>query len=164
MRRACLDIDGVLCLDPTREQNDDGPAYDRFLTDACPNLIPSVPVGTLVTSRLERYRRQTEDWLAAAGVEFDELYMLDLPSAAERRRLKAHAPFKAEVYAAKRDSILFLESDESQASEISRMSGKAVVCTDTMRLFGGSPLSKYKRRITSLHRKLFRRVGTLRRV
>jgi uncharacterized HAD superfamily protein/adenine/guanine phosphoribosyltransferase-like PRPP-binding protein len=157
MRSACLDIDGVLCLDPTKEENDDGLEYDRFLANARPNLIPTVPVGTLVTSRLEKYRRQTEDWLHQAGVEFDELYMLDLPTAAERRRLKAHAPFKAEVYAAKRESSLFLESDEGQARQISQITGKAVVCTDTMTLFGGSLLSRYRRSVSNLRDKLWRR-------
>ncbi len=161
MLRACLDIDGVLCLDPTEDENDDGPAYARFIASARPNLIPSVPVGTLVTSRLEKYRAQTEEWLRKAGVQFNELYMLDLPSAEERRRLKAHAPFKAEVYAEKRDSHLFIESDHRQARQISLITGKPVVCTDRMRLFGGSLLGKYRRSVSALHLRLFRRMGSL---
>jgi uncharacterized HAD superfamily protein len=161
MRRACLDIDGVLCFDPTEEENDDGAAYKRFLAGACPNLIPSVPVGALVTSRLEKYRAQTEDWLHKAGVRFDELFMLDLPTAAMRRKLRAHAPFKAEVYAAKRDSTLFVESDEWQARRISEIVGKPVVCTNTMTLFGGSLLSRYRREAASLHLRLWRRFALL---
>lgn len=31
LKNCCVDIDGVLCLDPTNEQNDDGPKYHDFL-------------------------------------------------------------------------------------------------------------------------------------
>ena len=132
---ACLDIDGLLCVDPTAEENDDGPLYERFLRDACAALLPTVPVGTLVSSRLEKSRAATEDWLHRHGVQYGELCLLDLPSAEERRRLKAHAPFKAEVYSSKKRSWLFLESEPAQAREIAARSGKAVICTADMTLF-----------------------------
>lgn len=158
MRKACLDIDGVLCLDPTKEENDDGPRYAAFLAAARPHLVPTVPVATLVTSRLERYRRQTEDWLHAAGVEFGELCMLDLQSGAERRRLNIHGSFKAEVYSSKRDTILFLESEDRQAEQIARLSGKAVICTTTMKLYGNSVLTESRRKLSELRTKIGRRV------
>jgi len=135
MADACLDIDGLLCVDPTAEENDDGPLYDGFLRDARPLLLPTVPVGTLVSSRLEKCRAATEDWLHRHGVEYGELCLLDLPSAEERRRLKAHAAFKADVYRSKKRSWFFLESESSQAREIAARSGKAVICTTDMTLF-----------------------------
>ena len=46
---ACVDIDGVLCVDPTEEENDDGPRYRKFLEKALPLLRPSYEIGTLVT-------------------------------------------------------------------------------------------------------------------
>ena len=49
---AMLDIDGVLCVDPMEEENDDGPRYLRFLEGASSLLLPTVPVGA-VTCRLE---------------------------------------------------------------------------------------------------------------
>ncbi|TIT90581.1 MAG: phosphoribosyltransferase, partial [Mesorhizobium sp.] len=36
LEQCCVDIDGVLCLDPTADENDDGPAYEKFLTEARP--------------------------------------------------------------------------------------------------------------------------------
>ena len=84
LAEACVDIDGVLCVDPTEEQNDDGPVYERFLEGARPLLRPTCEIGAIVTSRLERYRPQTESWLLRHGIKYRELVMWDLPSKAAR--------------------------------------------------------------------------------
>ena len=97
LEQSCVDIDGVLCFDPSDDENDDGAAYLRFLADARPLHVPTRRIGALVTSRLEKYRPQTEAWLAARGIEYDELVMLDLPSKEERQRLAAHGRFKSNV-------------------------------------------------------------------
>jgi uncharacterized HAD superfamily protein len=113
-----------------QRSNADGPNYSIFLANARPLLMPGQRVGHLVTSRLERYRPETEQWLAKHGIEYGKLWMIDLPSAAERRRRKAHASFKAEVYA-KVDAQLFVESEERQAIEIAHLSGKPVLSIET---------------------------------
>lgn len=124
--RSCFDIDGVLCIDPEEHQNDDGAAYLEFLLGAAPLHRPRREIAMLVTSRLEKYRPQTEDWLARHGIRYRELHMLDLPDAATRRRLGAHGSFKAEVYR-NSDCALFVESELPQAREIARLSGKPVL-------------------------------------
>lgn len=140
LEQACVDIDGVLCLDPTKQENDDGEAYRRFLSEAIPLHTTSRKIGWLVTSRLEKYRDLTEAWLKAQGIEYGELVMLDLPSAEERRRLGAHGTFKAEFYR-KADSTLFIESEERQAEVIARLSGKPVLCVETHQIHLPDPLS-----------------------
>ncbi|SDL95080.1 phosphoribosyltransferase [Paracoccus chinensis] len=130
LEKSCVDIDGVLCLDPTEQQNDDGEAYQQFLREALPLHGSSRRIGWLVTSRLEKYRHLTEAWLQAQGIEYGQLVMLDLPSAAERRRLGAHGSFKAEFYR-KSDATLFIESEHEQAETIARLSGKPVLCIET---------------------------------
>ncbi|MDB5456968.1 MAG: phosphoribosyltransferase [Caulobacter sp.] len=127
---ACLDIDGVLCVDPSDDENDDGPGYEAFLSNARPFLRPTQKVGHLVTSRLEKYRGATQAWLAAAGIDYGKLWMLDLPDAKARRRLGAHGRFKAGVYA-ELDATLFIESEERQAVEIARLSRKPVLSIET---------------------------------
>ena len=129
LERACVDIDGVLCADPTAQENDDGPAYREFLATARPLARPTRKIASLVTSRLERYRPETEAWLAANGVDYRELVMLDLPDAATRRAQGAHGTFKAEVYRA-RDAELFVESECRQARQIAATSGKDVLCLE----------------------------------
>lgn len=138
LERSCVDIDGVLCHDPTQDENDDGPAYLKFLTEARPLHIMTCPIGTLVTSRLEKYRPQTEAWLASIGLRYGKLVMLDLPSAAERQRLGAHGSFKANYYR-RSDAVLFIESENRQARTIAQLSGKPVLCLETHVMIEPSP-------------------------
>jgi uncharacterized HAD superfamily protein len=137
LERSCVDIDGILCEDPTEEQNDDGPRYERFMAETAP-LYPSTrTIATLVSARLEKYRRQTEDWLGRHNVRYGELVLLDLPDKATRQRLGIHGSFKAEVYRA-RPHTLFIESNRGQAESIARLSGKPVLCLPTREVFGGA--------------------------
>ena len=131
LQQACLDIDGVLCLDPTIDENDDGPKYRAFLSGTRPLFIPSVKVAHLVTSRLEKYRAETEEWLHRNGVQYGTLHMLDLPTAEERRRQNVHGKFKASVYSKQPTTRLFIESEVKQAVEIMNLSGKPVYCIET---------------------------------
>jgi len=130
LEQCCVDIDGVLCLDPTEEENDDGPAYEKFLSEARPLLGPTRKIGWLVTSRLEKYRKLTEAWLDKHEIKYDHLIMLDLPSKAERQRLGAHGSFKADFYR-KSNAILFIESEHEQALKIAKLSGKPVLCVES---------------------------------
>lgn len=136
----CFDIDGVLCCDPTEAENDDGPAYEEFLRTARSLRTPTYEIGWLVTSRLEKYRKPTEDWLRANGVKYRELVMLDGVDAETRRRHGLHAKFKASIYT-KTGADLFIESNPQQARQIAELSGKPVVCTETHELVGPETVS-----------------------
>ena len=128
LEKACCDIDGVLCVDPTPDQNDDGDKYTDFVLNAKPLFIPKVKIGTLVTSRLEKYRKQTEIWLEKNNVKYDKLVMLDLPDMAARRKANCHGTFKASEY--KKDKyMLFIESERKQAMQINEITNKPVLCT-----------------------------------
>jgi uncharacterized HAD superfamily protein/orotate phosphoribosyltransferase len=131
LSKACVDIDGVLCLDPTENENDDGEKYIKFLLNSKPHIIPSNKVHSLVTSRLEKYRPQTEEWLERNGVQYDHLIMLDLPSKSERQRLGAHSIHKANYYKSNRDLDIFIESDVRQARDIMEKTSKSVYCVDS---------------------------------
>ncbi len=137
---SCVDIDGVLCDDPTEAENDDGEKYIHFLLNATLKYKPKVPIKTLVTNRLEKYRPQTESWLSANGIKYKDLLMLDLPDKATRQRLGVHGIFKAEVYAGMKDALLFIESDRSQAEKINNITGRAVFCVDDLTFL--SPVNK----------------------
>lgn len=145
LERCCFDIDGVLCCDPTTEENDDGPGYVKFLSEARPLLMPGRKVAHLVTSRLERYRAETEAWLAANNISYGKLWMLNVATAEERRRLNAHGAFKAEVYR-QVDAQLFVESEERQAIDIARLSGKPVLSIESQSIImPGSHLERRER-------------------
>ena len=136
----CVDIDGVLCRDPTSEENDEGPAYLSFLRSASALRVPTYEVGWLVTARLEKYRPQTEDWLNRHNVRYRELVMLDNYTAEERRRSGIHGKFKASVYSAV-GAHLFIESNAMQARQIARLSGKPVLCVETQQLVDPNMIS-----------------------
>nr|WP_315050793.1 phosphoribosyltransferase family protein [uncultured Brevundimonas sp.] len=136
LARMCFDVDGVLCHDPDHDQNDDGDLYLKFLLEAEPLYTTTRVIGHIVTSRLEKYRAETEAWLNKHGIQYNTLWMLDLPTAEERRRLGAHAAFKAKVYE-QTSSILFVESDALQARQIASLSGKPVLSVAEHRIVHG---------------------------
>lgn len=127
---ACLDIDGVLCRDPLPEENDDAQKYREFLLNVRAKWVPSYEVGALVTSRLEKYRPETEKWLAGQGVRYRRLYMLQKYTAEDRALLRPHADFKATVYR-RTGAEYFIESDRLQAAAIANLSGKPVFCVES---------------------------------
>jgi uncharacterized HAD superfamily protein len=135
VRKSAFDIDGVLCFDPTEAENDDGETYLSFLLNARPKFIPTLPIHTLVTSRLEKYRSQTETWLRKHNVIFSQLIMLDLPSKEERKRINVYAKHKADIYNNNDELVLFFESSEKQAQNIFSITGKPVFCVETNKLF-----------------------------
>lgn len=140
LANSCMDIDGVLCLDPTDHENDDGPRYERFLRFTPALMLPTVPVGWLVTSRLEKYRAQTEEWLERHNVRFGELRMMQYPDMAARRAARAYARFKTDAYE-QTAAWLFIESDARMAAEIATLSGRAVYCTETREMLQPGELS-----------------------
>lgn len=130
---SCLDIDGVLCRDPSPQENDDGDKYRQFISTVNPLVVPTKTVGWLVTCRLEKYRELTEKWLKEHGIKYNHLMMMDLPDKETRIALGTHADFKAKVYKTT-NAALFIESSYSQAQEIARRAGKTVFCTETWQI------------------------------
>ena len=130
LANSCVDIDGVLCLDPTNEENDDGERYARFLRDTPALLLPTAPVAWLVTSRLEKYRKQTAEWLERHEVRYGGLRMMQYPDMAARRAARAYARFKVDIYV-ETGAWLFIESDAALAAQIATLSGRSVFCTET---------------------------------
>ena len=135
LESACVDIDGVLCVDPTQEENDDGENYLNFLLNASPYIIPKVKINTLVTTRLEKYRANTEEWLKKHGIQYNELVMLDLPDKATRMKMNNRGEYKAEAFKQRKDCTIFIESERRQAQTIFELSGKTVYCVDTNEMY-----------------------------
>lgn len=145
---ACFDIDGVLCEDPTSEQNDDGEKYMDFILNAKCKYRPTFKIGYLVTSRLEKYRDATETWLRNNGIEYGELIMSHHKTAEERRTANDYGQFKGTVYRSKKDAFWFVESELKQAIEIVRITSKPVFCIENLTFYDGgainTALSDYK--------------------
>lgn len=123
-----FDFDGVLCRDPAKAENDDGPRYAAFLANAEPLFLPTRPIGHIVTGRLERYRAPTEAWLARHGVQFESLTMMPYATKAERMAAGNRGGWKAGVVRGL-GVEMFIESCPKQAGIIARESGVPVFCT-----------------------------------
>lgn len=157
LKQACVDIDGVLCQDPTDEENDDGQKYIEFISNVKPRVIPTKKIKYLVTTRLEKYRKYTEKWLSKNNIKYEKLIMMDLPSKEERIRLGNHGNYKGEQYKVLPDAIIFIESNEHQAQIIANVSGKDVFCVDNSKIYKPQiieqPIQKEK-----ILRRVFRKV------
>jgi uncharacterized HAD superfamily protein len=121
-----VDLDGVLCVDPSSSENDDGEQYLLFLHGAVRKTIPTIKVKAVVTGRLEKYRHQTERWLRANGISYGDLLMNDAPTASYRREQKFEigglnidqiSEFKSRMVRAI-NPVLFVESNLNQARNI----------------------------------------------
>lgn len=133
LRKSCMDLDGVLCRDPTEEENDDGDNYRYFIANVEPLFKPSVKIGWIVTSRLEKYRDLTEKWLKKHGIRYRNLIMMNFPDKKARMASKSYSTFKAEAYKSTGAS-LFIESSLKQAQEIARLTRKEVLCIENNQL------------------------------
>lgn len=134
LARCCMDIDGVLCRDPTREEDSNEEKYLDFITHVPLASKPSFRVKYLVTGRLERYREPTERWLADNGIVYDQLIMMPLPDKETKARLGNAPRYKADFYRAS-GAAIFIESNDSEARRIMRYAKRPVLCTDTMTLY-----------------------------
>ncbi len=147
--KTSVDIDGVLCIDPTEEENDDGEKYIDFILNATPLFLPTTKIHSLVTSRLEKYRSETEKWLSKHNIVYDNLIMLNLPSKEERQRLRAHGSHKGKYYK-NSETVFFIESDARQSLEICYLTGKSVYCVDNNRIYNPSELNMLVKRTKKL--------------
>lgn len=135
IENACLDLDGVLCEDVRYQEEDSGSGLDAWLghlAGASSRFLPGRKVLAVVTSRLEKYRPQTEEWLRKHNVQYGELVMSPHHTAVVRRAARDHAARKAEYYQQNLDARLFIESSLEQSREIAELTGKPVLCTETM--------------------------------
>ena len=126
LNQACVDIDGVLCRNPTKEEDDDGKKYLKFMREVEPYITPGYKIGYLVTCRLEKYRQETEEWMEKHNIAYKNLVMMDLPSKKARAKV-SRSDYKAGIYN-NTDTLLFIESSRKQAKEIAEKTGKPVFC------------------------------------
>ena len=134
LENACVDLDGVLCVDPTMGQNDDGEKYLEFIHNTAPIFTPQHKIKAIVTCRLEKYREPTEQWLKSHGIAYNELYMMNYPNALERKKANRYAEYKADIYKAT-GANLFIESEDWQGSYINWATHKPVYCLGSGRFY-----------------------------
>jgi hypoxanthine phosphoribosyltransferase len=128
LKTAMLDIDGVICHDPTEEDLENEQTFRRFVINAKPLFLPRYRVPVIATGRKTQFRELTEMWLEHHGVKYDELYMSTPERGAKRTKLYA---FNEARFSEKRMRITWIvESNGSQAKFLRQATGLPVLCTD----------------------------------
>ena len=119
-----FDLDGVICKEPPPDTNTK--AYEDYLPNGIPMIVPKTKIGGICTYRLEKYRPLTEAWLEKYNISYGSLKMINA-SYEERKKIDSSA-YKAQWYAKCKWAYVFIESDPLQAPVISRLSKKPVYC------------------------------------
>lgn len=127
------DIDGLVCKDPPDDRNT--AAYEAYLPDAVPMVIPTTRVGAFVTYRLERYRSITEQWLHGHGIDYGLLFMFNAKNRDMRNRTESPFHYKARLYREAKWAHLFIESERRQAERIHQLTGKPVFCYENGQMY-----------------------------
>jgi len=139
-----IDLDGILCIDPSPEQNDDGDKYLEFIRHTELKMSPSMQVLAIITGRLEKYRSETEEWLHRNSIQYLHLYMNDAPTAHFRRTERYQignllvdqiSEFKSRVLSTL-NPPLFVESNLEQAVNIHKITGTNTYAFDSDEYFG----------------------------
>jgi uncharacterized HAD superfamily protein len=127
-----IDMDGVLCEDPPAPETDDEELWTNIFAAARPLYLPRlVPVGAIISARMEKYRTVTEAWLTRYGVKYRELILSPARTVAEREgALVRYGGWKGLLFRDRPERV-FIESDPHQAAEIAALSGKPCFCTAT---------------------------------
>lgn len=107
--------------------------YDEFLINAKPLFLTNKKIGHLVTSRLEKNRVLTEQWMQKHGIKYGNLEMMQYKNREERMKANNHAEHKAEYYK-NTDALLFVESSYVQAKKIDKIAQKPVFCIETQQI------------------------------
>lgn len=133
-----VDMDGFLCYNPSEAITANDDLYLEFCKSAIPYMIPFYKIDAIITGRLEKYRKLTEEWLEANHVRYNYLFMQE----GNRRVGTDHAKYKAEVIKTrmlgKEQDPFYIESRVHQAQEIRRYTGIQTFAVDTMQLFGAT--------------------------
>lgn len=117
------DLDGVICRNPTKEENDRGPKLEHFYKTADPLFLFQKPIKFIITARLEKYRAITQDWLSRHNVKYHQLIM--------KNDIKAnHWEYKKDFLVLNKDISLYIESDVKQAKKIASNCFTPVWCVD----------------------------------
>jgi len=152
----CIDMDGVLCEDPTMIENIEGINYIKFLENAKPKFLPTKKIKYIISGRLEKYRKETEEWLKKYNIEYENLILLNCDNHKDRFKMDV-AKFKADIYK-NSNCFLFIESNLEQAVNICKFSNKQVFCTENRRLLNPNNIEYYTRVILNDWRIVGKRV------
>lgn len=121
-----VDMDGVLCKNPSDGDLKNEKSVTDFYVKAEPHLIPQYTIEAIVTSRLEKYRSQTEAWLKKHDVKYKRLIMLQ-----GAKTFRSSVQLKTEAIRMVKP-FWFWESNFAEAIQLWKKTKILTVCVDKM--------------------------------
>ena len=128
-----FDIDGVIFVDPPDERNTE--QYVNYINNPIPLFVPATSAQlTLCTYRMRKYYEETVKSLEKVGIKNPIVHMYNCTKY-EDRTTPSYL-FKSYVYSeVEKDKVLFVESEDFQAQKIHEITGKAVYCPTTNKMY-----------------------------
>ena len=104
--------------------------------NAKPLFVPRTPIGAIITYRLQKNEEITKQWLAKYNILYNALKTFPANSW-EERNASGISPelFKGTIYKKYDFFNLFVESNDYQAQQIAKISGKNVYCVETNKIY-----------------------------
>lgn len=123
-----VDIDGVLCRNPTEEDTKDDVALERFYQNAVSLFSPNYRIKIIASARREKFRKVTEEWLKQNNISYEYLLLKSDEKEGVDVKINAVRKFKP---------FFFLESNKAEAQKIFKETGCRVICFENNYLYGG---------------------------
>ena len=131
VKSTLFDLDGVFSPNVPISCCADNDKYEEYISNVEPfyhRLPKTHKLKAIVTGRLDRFRKITQDWLKKYDIEYEDLIMF--PAEKEKQRDANHVrevgKYKADVYR-RLDGRFFMESEKSEGVVIKEISNKRVV-------------------------------------
>ena len=122
------DMDGILCEECPLDADRDEEKYKEWIATVKPYRIPAYEIDAIITSRLEKYRKHTEEWLRKHGVKYKRLIMWNLP---DKKFRTNSAEYKSRELL-KLKPEWYWESNFGEAKQIWKKTKIPVLCFDKM--------------------------------
>lgn len=146
LNKVCIDMDGILCEYLPVGKYDDEKYRENFLSSTA-YIVPTFTIGVIITSRHEKYRKETEIWLEKNGIKYSRLLMINHEKYDNKDVVENKGLYMGIEYKKYKEISLFIENDDYQAREISRVSGKGVFCLGSHMYYDESIINKTKNTI-----------------
>ena len=131
VKNTLFDLDGVFSPNVPMSCCADNDKYEEYISNVEPfyHRLPKVhKLKAIVTGRLDRFRKITEEWLKKYDIEYEDLIMF--PAEKEKQRDANHVQevgkYKADVYR-RSAAHFFMESEKSEGAIIKELSNKRVI-------------------------------------
>lgn len=130
--KICFDLDGVLCENCSPEVDADEVKYRNWLSTVTPYLIPHYTIDSIISNRLEKYRKLTEEWLHRNNIKYRKLILWNIDS--KTKRGNNFSKRKIDILNKIKPDIFF-ESSIQETMDIYIHTNIPVLCIDKMIMF-----------------------------